>query len=127
MTKLAIVFGAAISLSAFGCKKGRGADEAIAKMTQFKDAMCKCAEGDAACAKKVQDDMMKATEEKGKGDKDAKPDPEVEKKLAAIAEELGKCTTRAITPKGGAAPAAAPGGEAKPDDKKDEKKESSGW
>jgi hypothetical protein len=125
MTKLIIAFAAVVSLSSFGCsKKGGGGDDAVAKMAQFKDAMCKCGEGDTACANKVLDDQKKYGEEMAKNaDKDAKPDPDMAKKMEPIMAEYTKCSTKAMTPK-----AEAPKPEekkveaAKPEEKKEEPK-----
>ena len=39
MNKLTIAFVAAVSLAAFGCKKGGGGDDAVKKMAEFKDVM----------------------------------------------------------------------------------------
>ncbi len=118
MNKLVIGFVAAMSLASFGCKKKGGSDDAVKKFAEFKDAMCKCGEGDTACANKVLDDQKKYGEEMAKStDKDAKPDPDLAKKMEPIMAEYTKCSTKAMTPKmdkptdtGSAAP--------KPDDKK---------
>jgi len=136
MTKLTIAFVAALSL--FGCKKKGGGDEAVSKMTEFKEAMCKCGEGDADCAKKVTDAQMKYGEEQAKNaDKDAKPDPDLAAKMKPLMDEYTKCATKAMTPKAAGGPpppaeekkAEAPKAEEKKaeepkkDEKKDEKKD----
>jgi hypothetical protein len=98
MKNLTIAFLAAISLmSVAGCKK-KGGSDAIAKMTEFKDQMCKCA--DKACAEKVTEAMTKWGQEMAKegGDKEAaKMSEEDMKKSAAVSEEMGKCMTKLMT------------------------------
>ena len=92
MKNLSIAILAALSLLSFaGCKKKGGADM-IAKMTEFKDQMCKCA--DKACADKVMADMTKWTQDMAKegGDKEAaKPSEEDMKKSQQVSEEYTKC------------------------------------
>ena len=100
MNKLMLSFAMATALFTFGCKKKGGGDEAVKKMGEFKDAMCKCGEGDTACAQKVVDDQKKYADEMAKSaDKDAKPDPELAKKMEPIMAEYTKCATKAMTPK----------------------------
>jgi hypothetical protein len=121
MNKLMIAFVVAVSLASFGCKKkgGGAAGEYLAKFEGWKNDICKCADGDAACANKVLDEQKKYGEEMAKKmDKDAKPDPkeaeEQAKKLEPITAEYTKCMTKAMTPKAATPP---------PDDKKaDDKK-----
>ena len=49
MKKLTFAFMVAMTFVSFGCKKKAGSSgEAMAKMTEFKDEMCKCK--DAKCA-----------------------------------------------------------------------------
>src|SRR5678816_1183012 len=84
MKNLSIAILAALSLLSFaGCKKKGGADM-IAKMTEFKDQMCKCA--DKACADKVMADMTKWTQDMAKegGDKEAAKPSEEDMKLSLI-------------------------------------------
>ncbi|MFT3698516.1 MAG: hypothetical protein QM831_35555 [Kofleriaceae bacterium] len=88
----------AVVASVAGCpKKKGGADDAIAQMEKFKTDMCACK--DAACAKDVQDKMMKwSTDHKGdKKEADSMTD-EQKKKAAAISEELGKCMMSITAP-----------------------------
>ncbi|HEU4730573.1 MAG TPA: hypothetical protein VFT22_21900 [Kofleriaceae bacterium] len=111
MKTLSIAFVAALSLLSFaGCKKGGGAGDAIAKMTTFKDDMCKCT--DKACAEKVTEAMTKWGQDMAKegGDKAAKVSEDDTKKMAALTEEMTKCMTKAMMAGGGATPppAAAP-------------------
>jgi hypothetical protein len=99
MKNLSIAFLAAVSLMSFaGCKKKGGGADMMAKMTEFKDAMCKCA--DKACADKVTADMTKwqADMAKEAGDKPVVPNEEDMKKMAPVTEELGKCMAKAMTP-----------------------------
>jgi hypothetical protein len=115
MKNLSIAFLAAISLmSVAGCKKKSGAGDAIAKMTDFKDRMCKCA--DKACADKITEDMTKWGQDMAKegGDKAGAISEDDTKKMAAVTEEMTKCMTKAMTagmtppPAAPADPAAAP-------------------
>src|SRR5262245_58859530 len=119
MKKLTIAFAVAMAFMAFGCKKkagGGGAGEAMAKMTEFKDEMCKCK--DAKCAQDVSDKMMKWSQEQSKNQKEPpKMNEEDTKKAAAIGEEMGKCMQTAMgagmtPPEGSAAGSAAPEGSA---------------
>lgn len=108
MKNLSIAFLAALSLmSAAGCKKKGGAGDAIAKMTDFKDQMCKCA--DKACADKVTEQMTKWGQDMAKegGDKAAAISEDDTKKMAAVTEEMTKCMTKAMTA-GMTPPPAAP-------------------
>ena len=120
MKNLSIAVLAALSLMSFaGCKKKGGASDTIAKMTDFKDQMCKCA--DKACAEKVTEAMTKWGQDMAKegGDKEAKISEDDTKKMASVTEEMTKCMTKAMmagamTPPAGdkpadpAAPPAAP-------------------
>jgi hypothetical protein len=108
MKNITIAFLAAASLLSFGaCKKKGGGDagEAMAKMGEFKDQMCKCA--DKACADKVQASMTdwSASMAKKGGDKEAKPDEATMKKMTEIGEEYGKCMAKAMGAGGDAPPA----------------------
>ncbi len=124
----------AVSLMSVGCKKAGGGDDMVKKMTEMRDAMCKCAEGDSACANKVLETQKKSGEEMAKsgGDKDATPDPDLQKKLDPINAEMTKCAAKAMTPKAGATGAAPAAGsdaaatDKKPDDKKPDDK-AGGW
>jgi hypothetical protein len=105
MKNLTIAFLAAASLFTVGaCKKKGGAAEAVAKMTEFKDAMCKCT--DKACADKVNADMMKYGESM-KGKKEEKPDQAMIDKMMGIMGEYSKCQEKAMGAGGDAAGSAA--------------------
>jgi hypothetical protein len=109
MKNLTIAFLAAVSLMSFaGCKKKAGGDM-MGKMTEFKDAMCKCA--DKACAEKVTADMTKWSTDMAKeaGDKPVVPSEEDMKKMAPISEEMGKCMSKAMMAGMTPPPAAPPG------------------
>ena len=120
MKNLTIAFLATASLFAVGaCKKKGGGDagEAVAKMTEFKDEMCKCK--DKACADKVQESMTKwSTEMASKaGDKkDQKADEATMKKMTEVGQAYGECMTKAMSagaetpPAGSDGSAAAPAG-----------------
>ncbi|MEJ7603329.1 MAG: hypothetical protein WKG01_35910 [Kofleriaceae bacterium] len=100
MKKILIVVSAALAIASFtGCKKKAGGDSgaALAKMTEFKDKMCKCTDGDAECAKKVSDEMMKWGESQPKPKEGvvAKADPKAEE----VGKQMGECMTKAMTPK----------------------------
>ena len=114
MKNLSIAFLAAVSLMSFaGCKKKGGGGDSVAKMTEFKDAMCKCA--DKACADKVSADMTKWGQENmpKEGAEVPKMSEEDMKKSAAVTKEMGECMTKLLTP-AMAAPPAAPADPAAP-------------
>jgi hypothetical protein len=113
MKNLTIAFLAAASLfTVSACKKKGGGDagEAMAKMSEFSDSMCKCA--DKACADKVQADMTKwSTDMAAKGSKkDEKPDEATMKKMTEVGQKYAECMTKAMT-----APAEATGSAAAAD------------
>ncbi|HEY5926329.1 MAG TPA: hypothetical protein VIV11_31805 [Kofleriaceae bacterium] len=97
MKNLTLAFMVAMAFVSFGCKKkgAGGAGEAMAKMTEFKDEMCKCK--DAKCAQDVSDKMTKWSQEQSKNQKEPpKMSEEDTKKAAAIGEEMGKCMQAAM-------------------------------
>src|SRR5262245_60607548 len=111
MNKITFAVVSALALMSFSaCKKKSGdTGAAMAKMTEFKDEMCKCK--DAKCAQDVSDKMNKWTQDQTKNQKEPpKMSDADQKKAASIGEELGKCMQTAMTA-GGAAP---PAGEAPP-------------
>ena len=115
MKNLSIAFLAAVSLVSFaGCKKKGGGGDYVAKMSEFRDQMCKCT--DKACADKVSDSMSKMSKESG--DKAAAISDDDAKKLEPINQEFAKCMTKAMMPAGGDKPAdpaaAAPAAPAPP-------------
>src|SRR5688572_304376 len=111
MKKLTFVVVSALVVLSFGCKKGAGSSSgaAMAKMTEFKDEMCKCK--DAKCAQDVSDKMTKWSQEQSKNQKEPPKMSEADtKKAAEIGEALGKCMQTAMgaappVPEGSAAPA----------------------
>jgi hypothetical protein len=116
MNKLTFVIVALFAFGAVaGCKKkggDNGAAAAIAKMSEFKDEMCKCK--DAKCAQDVSDKMMKWGQEQSANKKEPpKMSDADQKKATAIGEEMGKCmqTAMAATPAAGSdtAPAGSAG------------------
>lgn len=117
MKNLSIAILAALSLLSFaGCKK-KGGSDAIAKITEFKDQMCKCA--DKACAEKVTEAMSKWTQEMAKegAEKNAKMSEEDTKKAQAVSEEMTKCMGKimaAAAPPPPAPPPADPAAAAPP-------------
>jgi len=67
------------------------------KMGEFRDHMCKCAAGDADCAKAVADEMTKWSEAQPppkEGEKMPAPDARAEN----LGRELGECMQRAMMP-----------------------------
>ena len=125
MKNLTLAFMVAMAFVSFGCKKKGGADgagAAMAKMTEFKDEMCKCK--DAKCAQEVSDKMTKWSQEQSKNQKEPpKMSEEDTKKAAAIGEEMGKCMQAAMgagtavdPAAGSAAPADPAAGSAAPAD-----------
>jgi hypothetical protein len=97
MKNLSITILAALALASFaGCKKKGGGDDTTAKLTEFKDRMCKCA--DQPCADKVMVDMNKWGQDAAKAmDKDAKPNEDDMKARQAINEDLIKCQQKLIS------------------------------
>lgn len=101
--KIAVVVVGIALVAGSACKKKSSAPDTVGKMTEFKDAICKCKAADTECAKKVLDDQKKWGDEAAKlTDKDAKLDPdaaaEMAKKLEPINAEYAKCMTAAMTP-----------------------------
>ncbi len=113
MKNLTIAFLAAASLfTVSACKKKGGGDagEAMAKMEEFSNEMCKCK--DKACADKVQEGMTKWSTDmaaKGGEKKDEKPDEASMKKMTEIGQKYAECMTKAMTPAADAAGSAAAG------------------
>lgn len=103
MKNLSIAFLAAASILTVGaCKKKAGGDigEAAAKVTEFKDNMCKCK--DKACADKVQEDYNKWGQEmakkmEGKKAEDVKVDEATTKKMTDAMTAYAECMTKATT------------------------------
>lgn len=85
--------------------KGDDMEDALKKMTEFADQVCKCKEGDSDCAKKVTDNMTKWSEEMAKNAStdSAATDPEEAKKFADVSKRMSDCMVKAMTP-----PAAPP-------------------
>jgi hypothetical protein len=107
MKKITLAFAVAMALMSFGCKKkGGGSGEAMSKMTEFKDEMCKCK--DAKCAQDVTDKMAKWAAEQSKGQKEPPKMNEADtKKAQEIGMAMSECMTKAMGA-GGAAPPADP-------------------
>jgi hypothetical protein len=103
MNKLMIAFAATMALASFGCKKKAGtagSSEAMAKMTEFKDKMCACK--DAECAKKVNDEMTKwSQEQQGKTKEPVKMSEADQKKATEIGTAMGECMQKASAPAAG--------------------------
>jgi hypothetical protein len=96
----AIIFAVAMAALGTGCKsKGSGGGDALAKMTELKDEMCKCK--DAKCAQDVSSKMTAWTQEQAKSGA-AKMSEADTKKAQSIGEELGKCMASAMTANGSA-------------------------
>jgi hypothetical protein len=78
-------------------KKGRGAGDAIAIMSSFRDQMCKCTE--RVCADNVTEKMTRWGQELAK-EAGSNPTPLTEedtKKMVVVSEEMTKCMTKAMT------------------------------
>jgi hypothetical protein len=94
MNKLTL---ALVALLAFGgCKKKADTSgaEAMAKMAEFKDAMCKCK--DAKCAQDVSDKMTQWTQAQSNGKEPPKLSDADQKKAAQLGEDMGKCMQAAM-------------------------------
>jgi hypothetical protein len=82
------------------------ASAAIAKMTEFRDDMCKCA--DTACADRVQEEMTKwattmAEDASRAREKRPAVSEEVMKRMTEIGQTYGECMTKAMTAGAGSA------------------------
>ena len=113
MKNLAIAFMVVLAFGTVGCKKkAGGAGDAMAKMQEFADEMCKCK--DAKCAQDVSDKMTKWGQEQSKN---AKEPPKMNEADTAKAQEIGKkmgeCMTKAMGA-GGAMGGGDMGGSAAP-------------
>jgi hypothetical protein len=107
MKNLSIAFLAAVSLVSFaGCKGKKG--DMMAKMTEYKDQMCKCAAGDKVCADKVGAEWKQAMEAEGKEGK--AQDPEEAKKYEPIVKQYNDCKDK-VNGTGAMGGAPAPGGD----------------
>jgi hypothetical protein len=97
MKKLTIAFMVAMAFVAIGCKKKGGGDaaNAMAKMKEFRDEMCKCK--DAKCAQDVSDKMTKWGQEQSKNQKEPPKMNEADTAEAQkIGKEMGECMTKAM-------------------------------
>ena len=97
MKNLTLAFMVAMAFVSFGCKKkgAGGAGEAMAKMSEFKDEMCKCK--DAKCAQDVSDKMTKWGQEQSKNAKEPPKMNEADTAEAQkIGKEMGECMTKAM-------------------------------
>jgi hypothetical protein len=103
MRKIGIALLAAAALAGVGgCKKK---NDMMAKMTEFKDSMCKCADKkDADCAKKVTDDMSKWAAQNADKNSEATAKPSEDE--ARVTQQFTECATKAMTAAAPAAPAA---------------------
>lgn len=96
----ALIFAVALAALGTGCKsKGSGGGNALAKMTELKDEMCKCK--DAKCAQDVSSKMTTWTQEQAKSGA-AKMSEADTKRAQDIGQELGKCMASAMTANGSA-------------------------
>jgi len=75
-------------------KGGGDTGAMMAKMTEFKDKMCACA--DTACAQKVSDEMTKWSQEQIKGGAPPKMSEDDTKKATQIATDMGACMQKAM-------------------------------
>ena len=96
MKKLTIAFMVAMAFVSFGCKKKGGGDtaNAMAKMKEFRDEMCKCK--DAKCAQDVSDKMTKWGAEQSKGKEPPKMNEADTAEFQKVGKEMGECMTKAM-------------------------------
>ena len=67
----------------------------LAKMIEFKDALCACK--DTPCAQHVSEDMTKwASDQAGKADTGPKPTDDELKQMNAIGQKMGECMSTAM-------------------------------
>jgi hypothetical protein len=87
----------AMATLAGGCsKKQSAADQEIAQMSEFADAMCKCT--DQQCTMKVMDQMAKHAQSVAT-ETDRVPTADGAKKAAEIQKRLQECALKAQTAK----------------------------
>lgn len=67
---------------------------AMAKMSEFKDKMCKCS--DAKCAQNVSDEMTKWGQEEATQHQDEKPTEDQMKQAQEIGEQMATCMMKAM-------------------------------
>lgn len=73
--------------------------DAIARFEQFSDEMCACSEHDSTCAQQVSDAMVAWSQEiASKVDPEVKPDRESTRRLQEIAQRMGECSMKAMSP-----------------------------
>jgi hypothetical protein len=95
MKNLTITVVAALAVLSFaGCKKKGGETYSLAKMEEFKAAMCKCT--DRTCAEKVDAEMMKWSAENQKNSKGAEPTAAEKGKSEPIVKEMLDCRQKAL-------------------------------
>ena len=114
MKNLAIAFMVVLAFGTVGCKKKGGSDSAnaMAKMQEFADEMCKCK--DAKCAQDVSDKMTKWGQEQSKNQKEPPKMNEADTaKAQEIGKKMGECMTKAMGA-GGAMGGGDMGGSAAP-------------
>ena len=71
-------------------------ERVLLQFEDFADDMCRCTE--STCAQSVNDRMTKWATEMAKDYRDEKPDEELIKRATAIAERMGTCMQKAMTP-----------------------------
>lgn len=89
-----------VAVALVGCKSSDGtreAREALAKMLELTDSMCRCT--DRICADKVQEEMtLWAQQMAKKGDRSAKPDEALMKQMVEVGTRYAECMTAAMSP-----------------------------
>jgi Bacterial extracellular solute-binding protein len=98
--------GVIIYLAAGRKPSGSVTDEALGVLSGFRDRMCACK--DKACASKVSEDMTRWSQEYANTTDKTPPNDATTKRLAAIAEDLGKCMTQVMGSAGATAPIGVP-------------------
>ena len=97
MKNLMIGLTMVLAFGTVGCKKKGGSDaaNAMAKMQEFADEMCKCK--DAKCAQDVSDKMTKWGQEQSKNQKEPPKMNEADTaKAQEIGKKMGECMTKAM-------------------------------
>jgi hypothetical protein len=97
MKNLMIGLTMVLAFGTVGCKKKAdgGAANAMAKMQEFADEMCKCK--DAKCAQDVSDKMTKWGQEQSKNQKEPPKMNEADTaKAQEIGKKMGECMTKAM-------------------------------
>lgn len=86
------VLALTLAAGAAGCKKKNSAGEALAKMTDFRDRMCACA--DKPCADKLNQEYMDWANKSSGGDKPTQMSEDDAKKITDVSLKYNECLAK---------------------------------